>query len=330
MPFPLQRRALLAGIGGLGLASSLPRPAPAAASGLAVIGKDGWLFPLWDATARLDPTALRNVTQLIHEACSVLKAAGIETAIALVPSKVRTYRQFLPDDTKVAPETDKRYPLALAELSRSALVPDLDAVFRAARTAQPGQPLYFKTDTHWMPVAAELAAAEVAKQIREKLHLPASRRPGTRLGAVVTLTQPSGDLARFIPLAERGAYGPETYQIREAAASTDPAALVEDDSADTVVVGNSFMQPKYGFQAVLSNRLERPVALAWKPNNVGSFATLLDYVKGQAFKRNRPKLLVWNHLEVDIQTLPNSSSWGQNAMSPEAFLSALRAAVVNA
>src|SRR4051794_31913247 len=171
------RRPLLAGLGGLALGAAVGRPAVAAPSGLAVIGKEGWLFPLWDAMSRYDQALLRTVTQQVTDAAGILKTAGIETVVAMIPSKVRTYRQYLPDDTKVAAETDKRYGAAMAEMSRAALVPDLDAAFRAVRSGQPARQLYFKTDTHWMPAAAEIAATEVAKRIKEKLKLPASRQP---------------------------------------------------------------------------------------------------------------------------------------------------------
>jgi hypothetical protein len=81
---------------------------------------------------------------------------------------------------------------------------------------------------------------------------------------------------------------------------------------------------------VLSNQLERPVGLTWKVNSFGAYVTLLEYVKSQSFKRNKPKVLVWGHLEFDMQNPSNSSSWGQNAMPPQTFLADLRAAVTGA
>lgn len=322
---PMQgRRALLSGLGGLGLTAALARPAPAAKSNLAVVGKDGWLFPLWDAMSRYDQAAQRGVVQVVADAAGILKSAGIETVVALIPSKCRTYRQYLPDDVRLTPDIDKRYPAAVADLGRTVLVPDIDAAFRTARGSQQ---LYFKSDTHWMPAAAEVAATEVAKRVKERLRLPASGRPGNKLNPPTTLTMPAGDLARFVAPADRAKYGAEPYQIREAAAVGSAAALLEDDTTDVTIVGNSFMQPKFGFPTILSNQLERPVGLAWKPNNYGAYFTLLEYVKSQAFKKSRPKLLVWGHLEFDMQNQPNSSSFGQNAMPPQTFLTDLRQAV---
>ncbi|MFZ4409307.1 MAG: alginate O-acetyltransferase AlgX-related protein [Paracraurococcus sp.] len=324
---PVRRRqAFGLAAGALAFGGLLARPAAAATSGLVVIGKDGWLFPLWDATSRFDAGALHAATPLMNDTVTVLKGAGIEVVQAVLPAKSRLYRQFLPDDTKLTPDIDKRFPAILADLRKSpALVPDLDTVFRAVRTAQPALPVYFATDTHWTPSGAEIAAVELAKRIKEGLRLPPASRPAARLGAPTTLTNPVSDLVRFLPAEMRAKYPAETYQIREAQAAG--GLLDTDDGADVVVVGNSFAQPKYGFIPLLAAQLDRPVGLAWRPNNYGPWFTLLEYLKGESFRRRRPKALVWMHLEFDVPNLPNSSSWGQNAMPPPTFLAEVKRAV---
>jgi len=150
-------------------------------------------------------------------------------------------------------------------------------------------------------------------------------RPAARLCAPTTMTNPVSDLDRFLPTDMRAKYPAETYQIREPQAAG--GLLDTDDGADVVVVGNSFAQPKYGFVPLLAAQLDRPVGLAWRPNNYGPWFTLLDYLKGDAFRRRRPKALVWMHLEFDVQNLSNSSSWGQNAMPPQAFLAEVKRAL---
>ena len=325
----LGRRSLVAGVGALALLPQLGRPALAATSGLVVIGKDGWLFPLWDAMSRYDQAQMRPIMLVLNEAIGAVKSAGIEVVIAMIPSKVRTYRQFLPDDVRFVPDVDRRYPSVMGDLRRPGMVvPDLDTLFRGIRAGQPNQQLYFKTDTHWTPAGAEAAATEVAKRMKEGLRLPPNNRPGTRLGGAASRTNPAGDLSRLLPAADRTKYAGEPYEVRQVAVASGASALLEDDSADVVVVGNSFVEPKYGFQQMLSNQLERPVGLAWRPNNFGAYFTLLDYVKSASFKRQRPKVMVWTHLEFDMQNASNSSSWGQNAMPPQTFLTELKRSLV--
>jgi alginate O-acetyltransferase complex protein AlgJ len=317
------RRSLLAGLGALGLASTTGRDAKAAVSGLAVVGKDGWLFPVWDRVSEADPGQVRQTAQVIGQAIGILKSAGLDTAIMLIPSKGRTYRQFLPNDLRVAPDTDRRYSAVLNELRRpGAILADLDTPFRAKASSVQ---LFFKSDTHWTPMGAELAAVEVAKAIGPTM--PRSSRPGTHVTTLVNKTHARGDLVRNLPDAQRASYGPEPYQIRDIVNAAGQNALIADDTSDITIVGNSYMEPKYGFQPILSNQLSRPVSLFWKPNNVGPFSTLLQYVSSDSFRQQRPKVIAWTHLEFDIPGLPSSSGWSQNAMSPEKFLGDLRRAV---
>ena len=245
----------------------------------------------------------------MNEAAATLKAAGIEVLQAVVPGKARLYRQFLPDDTKLPADIDKRYPAILADLRKSgALVPDLDAVFRAVRSGQPSLPVYFATDTHWTPAGAEVAAVEL--EADEGGAAPARpARAAAPLGAPTTRTNPASDLVRFLPADLRGKYPAETYQIREAQAAG--GLLDTDDGADVVVVGNSFSQPKYGFVPLLAAQLDRPVGLAWRPNSHGPWFTLLEYLRSDGFRRRRPKALVWMHLELTCRTSRTAAAGGR-------------------
>ncbi|MBP0444032.1 hypothetical protein J8J14_04510 [Roseomonas sp. SSH11] len=320
--WPVSRRALL---GAAGLAA-IPGRLRAQTAGAAVIGKEGWLFPIWDKTDQINTRELTQTLNVMGQTAGILRSAGIATAYVLAPSKARTYRQYLPNNTRISADIDRRYATAVAEMRKAgAIVPDLDAAFRAR--ANDAEGLFFKTDTHWTPLGAELAAAETAKAVAQANVLPASSRPGLQLQPAMVKTQGRGDLVRNLPEAQRQAYGPERYQIREPVAATGAAALVADDSADVAVIGNSYSQPLYGFHASLSNQMNRPVSLFWKPNNFGPYNILLSYLASEGFKRQRPKLITWVQLEFDLPGLPTSSGWGQNAISVDQYLADLRRAV---
>lgn len=324
-PLKMTRRA--------GLAGALATPlwasgVTAQQSSLVEFGSDGWLFPVWDRLVRVDMVALRTALQTVAETITILRAARIQVAICLIPSRKRLMRQFLPAGSQVSPEAAQRYSLTVAECARAgAIVPDLDAVFRAQMQRDPAHLLFFRTDTHWTPMGAELAAVEMARQMRAQMQLPPSARPGTRLGDLRPMQLAAGDLTQHVPPAQRGAYGPEQSLIRQILPPEGPAALVEDDSFDTIVIGTSNVQPRFGFQPVLSNQLVRPVALSWKPNNVGTYSTLLDYLRSEAFKQRRPRAIVWNHLEPDMVNTPNNPAWGAAAIPPAEFLNQVRRAV---
>ena len=94
------------------------------------------------------------------------------------------------------------------------------------------------------------------------------------------------------------------------------------------MVGNSFMQPAYGYAAVLSQALDRPVGLSWKVHQFSPYWMLLNTLRSDLYKTRRPRLMVWNFEEPDLET-PSSTAgaWGQTAMPPETFLTGLRAVV---
>ena len=87
---PVRRRqAFGLAAGALAFGGLLARPAAAATSGLVVIGKDGWLFPLWDATSRFDAGAL-------HAATKASKPSTAQPPAGLCPRQRRGAAKLLP------------------------------------------------------------------------------------------------------------------------------------------------------------------------------------------------------------------------------------------
>lgn len=55
---------------------------------------------------------------------------------------------------------------------------------------------------------------------------------------------------------------------------------------------------------------------------------MLEYLASPAFKQSRPKLIVWDFEETDMEGSPERKDfWGEHAMTGEVFLSKLTAAV---
>ncbi len=320
----LGRRAVLAG----GAAGFLPlaSPAQAAIVNLCVIGTDGWLFPAFDEVRRSDLNLVRRTAQTINEAVAVLKSAKIEVVISFTPAKSRVYREYLPSDFKWSPDAEKRYAVALEELRKpGTLVPDQATMFAAAHAKAPSEPLFFKADTHWTAAGAEKAAILVASSMKEKLRLPSASQPGTKLGAPTTVTQERNDLAALLPPQQQAQYPYQSYVVRQPMAAAGGGGLLDDDTADTIVIGNSFMQPIYAFSSVVSEQLNRPVSLLWKVHQFSPYYNMVNFVRSDTFKRQPPKIIIWNFAEVDMETPSNNpGAWGQTAMPPAAFMSDLR------
>ena len=310
-----------------------PRAAPAQLLGGNIVqGRDGWLFAQWEDIRRVSNPRMRPVLQLINQAVRIMKDAEIAVAISLVPTRARVLADQLPAEFQPNADAGRRYELALEELRRGgAVVPDTLTLLTGLRTSQ-REPIFFKADSHWTAVGAEAAANDMARLLRAEAPLPASRRPGTRLGNFITNTH-SGDFLQLIPEADRARFPAERFRIRQAAAASGGGSvaggLLEDDSADITIIGNSYMQPYFGYPHVLSAALNRPVGLVWKTARVGPYRTLLDYVTGTLFRAQRPKLLIWHLMEGSLEQMPDAANWweGTSVMPGPEFLNQLRRAV---
>ena len=323
----LSRRAVLGGMGAGALSLAAASQARAEIQSLVVIGNDGWLYPIWDEVRRFDAAKFQTTTKVIIDAVNIMKKAGIQTVISMTPSKSRIYREFLPKDFQWSPDADKRYALALDVFGKAGvLVPDQATLLLNARKTNPNELYFFKSDTHWTPSGAEIVAADIAKQVNAKMPLPPSKAPGKKLGDYIQMIQAKNDLSD--QLADKAKYPKEIFKIRTDMAEQGGSALLEDDSADTVLIGNSYTQPKYMFAPYLSQGLNRPVGLTWKVHQYGSYAILLEYFKSAGFKSTRPKLLIWDFEETDMEGPPDRKDfWGEHSMSADQFLGTVSKAV---
>jgi alginate O-acetyltransferase complex protein AlgJ len=321
----MSRRAVLAGL----TTALIPGSAHAVIVNLVAIGKDGWLFPIWDEVRRVDLKRIKPVVDVVAQAVEIMNKANIQVVFALTPVKSRVYQEMLPDDFKFSADPERRYAVSMDELKRTgSLVPDMFAPLQALRKSQPTAAVFFKADTHWSAIGAEAAATAMAKEMLAKLKLPPSPQPGTKLGGSTSMSQEKNDLADLLPQADRANYPLENYPLRAVQPAAGGGGLLDDAPADVVVVGNSYMQPRFGFSAMLSNQLNRPVQLVWKVHAYGPYQTLLTYFASDAFKRRKPAVIVWNFHETDM-IIPSDrkDGWGNNVIAPQLFLDAVRKAV---
>jgi alginate O-acetyltransferase complex protein AlgJ len=200
-------------------------------------------------------------------------------------------------------EIRKRYDVLLTEL-RSSGVTAID-VRDAFKTVIAGkQEVFYRADFHWTTFAAEASADQVAALILSSGPLPGKPGTGMKLGDWIN-DRHLGDLAaNFLSPERKRAIGPEAYVIRQAPKAD--AGLLDNDSAPVAVVGNSFVQPYFGFSQRLSNKIDRPVSLKWNPGDVGPWATLLQYLKSPEFTVSPPQFVVWQFNEAQLQNGPDA------------------------
>ncbi|PMS10377.1 twin-arginine translocation pathway signal [Trinickia caryophylli] len=295
-------------------------------SAMVVKGRDGWLFPGWGSLTQVDERGIDDTTRLVAKAHELLAARGVKLEVLLLPDKTLFYEDKLPEGRALSPAVRQRYRLIVSKLERAG-IPTFDdaAIMQQLKTS--GQEVFYRTDQHWTQAAADAAAQATAQMIaRDVPKLGGQVGSGMKLGAVFNERR-YGDLAQlFLTPDEQRQVGREVYTVRRQA---DDAGLLDDAPAPVHVTGHSMVQPYFGFPQKLSNLIDRPVSVNWKPGNVGPWIVLLEYVESSAFKQQPPQVLVWQMFEPTYEQGPDASGLWDNAsiMSADAWLARLQTAL---
>lgn len=331
----INRRALLAAMAGGAIGVAAParaQPRPGAGGAQAnidpsqvIFGRDGWLFGAWEDVRRVDLNRTRELCRFINGAIGIMRAEGLKVALCVTPMKARVYQDFLPANFQMSAEATARYALVMEELSRNdTIIVDHATQFAALRRSSRDS-LFFKADIHWTPFGGAAAATDLATAVKNRAGLPAPRKPGTRLGDYISMRYESNDLAGFLPPDQRGRFPFEQFRVRRIMGAPSGVGLIEEDGADVTIVGNSFMQTGFGFPPMFSNQLGRAVALAVQVGRFGPYTTLLNYLRSDLFRSERPQLILWHFLEGNMEVMPdNAGYWGSSAMSSRQFTEDLR------
>lgn len=290
-------------------------------------GKSNWLFAGWESLTVARPDAERTSIKLIADVARLLAQKNVRLIVAIVPLKPRYYEGLLPDGSTMSDVVRGRYDRELTELRAAGVnAPDIRDSFKTVVADK--KEVFYRTDFHWTTFAAEATADLIAGVITAQGPLPGNAGGGARLGEWMN-DRHLGDLAaNFLPPERKRAIGAEAYVIRTA---VKPAVgLLDNDPPPVAIVGNSFVQPYFGFPQRLSNRIDRPVALKWNPGDVGPWATLLQYLQSAEFTTSA-RYLVWQFNEAQIQNGPDAvGEWAsQSISSPVEWRSKVTDALAN-
>jgi alginate O-acetyltransferase complex protein AlgJ len=218
-----------------------------------------------------------------------------------VPAKARIYSEFLADRRPAEPHVEL-YDELLAHLAAEG-IPTADLRTPLTDGKQQRQ-TYFRTDTHWTPWGARLAATEVARVTRVSGLAPyADSDYETR---VERTAAHRGDLCNFLPLAP---YFTQLLPPREpvdvtrtditrdrGAQRPSPAAgdlFGDSELPNVVLVGTSYSaNPLWNFAGFLKEALRTDIA-SYAREGAGPFKPMLAYLKSADFREHRPRLVIW-------------------------------------
>ncbi|MFJ7143860.1 alginate O-acetyltransferase [Pseudomonas protegens] len=266
-----------------------------------VLGRDQWLYSDEEFNPIVNEELnLQGNYALVEGVRQQLKARGVKLVMAIVPAKVRLYPEHLGDVQPASIHANLYQDFHARVAANKILAPDLLGPLQQAK--QQGQQVFLRTDTHWTPSGAEIAAKQLAQSIAEKA--PLSGQPQRFVTEAEQTVAHKGDLRLFLPLDplfENLMPAQEPLDKRVTRAADDqPAAddaLFANNDVPVALVGTSYSaNPNWNFVGALKQALHSDV-VSYAEDGHGPILPMLSYLKSDDFKNNPPQVLIWEFPE---------------------------------
>jgi len=258
-----------------------------------VIGKDGWLytdeeFTVVDQAQRVVAANLEQVGQ-VRDA---LAEKNVALVVAVVPSKARVYPEYLREGH--APPTLHRGLYDHAQGALLAAGIPHPQLFGALEAGKKQAPTFLRTDTHWTPHGAQLAAHAVAASVRAELPAPATG--GDYTTTALPAREHRGDLFNFLPLDPYFNWllpAPDAITPTQTAADGGGDLFGESAVPRIAIVGTSYTaNPDWNFVGALQQRLGEDIA-NYAKDGEGPFVPMDRYLHSADFASAPPQLVIW-------------------------------------
>jgi alginate O-acetyltransferase complex protein AlgJ len=251
--------------------------------------------------------------QLFQKANKLFERKGIALALVIVPSKIRIHSDQLPDDKPVDPYTAGKYDNAVKELRAGGVnVVSLNQAFLSSPHRGSDTPLFLRLDTHWSPSGAMLAAETIKATVDSAPALKAALQETPAVEYTLTYAKQKNitrarDLVRYLP-KEQQTFAPEQilpFKVARAAAS-QAALQGTGDNVGITVIGSSYTNKNTGYPDAIRYVLQRELLDISIPVDQGPWVGMEAYLKDDAFKTNKPKLIIWEIPERELRSPPNA------------------------
>lgn len=283
------------------------------------LGREGWMFlraSVFPDVRRFDAMSgdRRRVFARVRD---LVRAAGAELVVSLVPDKARIYPEFAFKEGVISASKEPLYRRAVQELRDEGIaVVDMMVGMAAARAAAPDQLRYYYRDSHWRAVGALIGAQAVSATIEA---LPAAAglapRNATELGArtsirglgglvpvlgLLSYEKPHGEgRLHSLPMSLLTAGLTEefdSYSVVMRAGGRPISPLVDDLDCEILLIGTSFSEAN-GARA-LALWMGRPVRLImdYGVSGLPAISKALDELK----QGTRAKVVVWEIAEPGL------------------------------
>ena len=276
-----------------------------------LVARDGFLFYRGDVEyllsgdLRKQPNG-RDPFPAIVDFAGQLRSRGIECLLAVIPSKAEVYPDRLAPEAPVGatPYVAPYGRKLLAELAEAGVCcVDLLPSFIEHRYDDEGL-LYMPQDTHWTPRGVELAAALIARQVRQCDWYESTEGERITYRVRRVACKRLGDTCGMLTDRERIGCRPMELTARQV---VDPDGRLYTDSADSPVVmlGDSFTGVFHfedcrhaGLSAHLARELGMPVDLIMAHGSGPRIRARLARRGGEALATKR--VVVWTVAARDL------------------------------
>ena len=265
-----------------------------------VLGRDQWLYSDEEFHPIVNEELnLQGNYALVEGVRQELKKRGVQLVMAIVPAKTRLYPEHLGEVKPASIHTNLYKDFHARVAADKILAPDLLGPLQQAK--RNGQQVFLRTDTHWTPEGAQVAAQTLAKTIADKA--PLSGEPQNFVTEPAEKVTHKGDLRLFLPLDplfENLMPAQEPLQKRNTVAVEQPAgddALFANSEVPVALIGTSYSaNPNWNFVGALKEALHSDV-VNYAEDGHGPILPMLSYLKSDAFKNSPPQVLIWEFPE---------------------------------
>ncbi|HSC85156.1 MAG TPA: alginate O-acetyltransferase [Pseudomonas sp.] len=267
-----------------------------------LIGRDGWLYsdeefkPVADAKQHLQDNLA--IIRGVHDE---LASQDIQLVLAIIPAKSRLYPEYVGEHRITLLRQDLFSQFRGSVRSAGIIAPDLLGPLQDGK--RHGQ-VFLRTDTHWTPLGAEIAAQRLGAAVQRAVALQGEPQDfvteDTRRQAY------KGDLTRFLPLDplfEQLMPAPDNLQQRQTrpasseVAAADDAALFADNALPVTLVGTSYSaNPNWNFAGALREALQRDLSNHAEDGH-GPILPMLKYLQSDELKNAKPQVVIWEFPE---------------------------------
>lgn len=258
-----------------------------------LIGKNGWLFTHeefmrgdnFSENFETNKSYIQSVSQIISD-------RGVKLIIVPIPSKARIYQENL-GRYQFPFYWREQYKNLIMFLSEYNIpVVDLLPVFQNNKA----QNIFLKTDTHWTPMGARLAAMQVEQKIQSSLpyiswelkeYMSEKQEVISYEGDLMRYTVNGKSAERFGLTQDR--FSPWKTEIQNASEGD----LFGDSSLPVTLVGTSYSANKlWHFEGFLKEFLGTDI-LNVADEGLGPFETMENYLNSKPFQEMPPKIIIW-------------------------------------